>query len=158
MVVKPEFQSSDQVIEQLVFDGARMSRDVFDDAPVEVIVCDDHLRPLKTVSPRADLRYGIVARKTEVFYSAEIERDDAQRLAQFMSDLFREGPALLKLAQRGTAKEVHLGFQKEMLSKPEVVAELRRVRDGIAADVFPGTEVELHLVDEQFDVFHVLKP
>jgi len=158
MILKPEFQSSDQVIEQLVFDGARMSRDVFDDAPVEVIVCDDHLRPLKTVSPRADLRHGIVERKTEVFYSAEIERDDAQRLAQFMSDLFREGPALLKLAQRGTAKEVHLGFQKEMLSKPEVVAELRRVRDGIAADVFPGTEVELHLVDEQFDVFHVLKP
>jgi hypothetical protein len=158
MVVKQEFQNNEQILKQLVFDGARMSRDVFNGAPVEVIVCDDHLRALRSVPPRADLRHGLREDKVELFYSADIDRDDARRLARHVSKLFHGNPVSLKLAQRGDVKEVHLVFRPEMLSNPAVIAELGQVRNGISTEVFSGTAVELHLCDAQFNVIQVLKP
>ncbi len=157
MVTKQEFQNDEKLLKELAFDGARMSRDVFDGAPVEVIVCDDHLRPLRSVPPRTDLRHGLVEGKIELFYSAEIEREEVRRLARHMAKVFHEG-ALLKLAHRGDVKEVHLAFLREMLNDPVVIAELSQVRVGIAGEVFSGTAVELHLCNTQFDVFQVLKP
>lgn len=158
IVIKQEFQHDEEMLKQLVFDGARMSRDVFDGTPVEVIVCDDHLKPLRSMPPRADLRHGLVEGKIELFYSAEINQADAQRLASHMSKVFPGGQGLLKLAQRGDVKEVHLAFLQEILKDPAVIAELSKIRSSISTEVFPDTEVELHLCDAQFDVIHVLKP
>ncbi len=158
MVVKQEFQNNEKLLKQLVFDGVRMSRKVFDGAPVEVIVCDDHLKPLRSVPPRADFRHGLVEGKTELFYSAEINLDEAQRLASHISKVFRGGQTLVKLAQRGDVKEVHLMFRQDMLNNPAVIAELRQIRNDISVEVFPGTAVELHLCDEAFNATQVLKP
>lgn len=158
MVIKQEFQNNEKLLKQLVFDGVRISHHVFDGAPVEVIVYDDHWKPLRSVPPRADFRHELVEGKTELFYPAEINFDEAQRLASHISKLFNGGPAMLKLAQRGDVKEVHLMFRQDKLNDPAVIAGLHQIRNSLSVEVFPETAVELHLCDEAFNVLQVLKP
>lgn len=156
MVVRKEFQKDDKTLEALVFDGARVSRDIFAGAPVEIQACDEHFTTIKTMPPRADVRYGVVERQIEVFYAAEADKEDALRLARHLAG---QAPALtLKLARRGPVVEVHLVTLPDAHKQPDVMADMRRARAELAANVFRGAAVELHLCDDRLNPVHVLRP
>jgi membrane associated rhomboid family serine protease len=127
MVVKKEIQKDPKTLKQLEFDGARISRDVFDGAAVEVHACDEHLKTLMKFPPRPDIRYGVVEGKVEVFFAAGVDKRDAQRLAKYLSGLFKDAPAQVsfKLAQRGGIKEIYMVGKQEMLKDPAVISDLR---------------------------------
>jgi hypothetical protein len=160
MVVKKEYQNSNTLLKQLQFDGARISRDVFEGAAIELHACDEHLKTLQVFPPRPDLRYGVVEGNIEVFYSSAIEKEDARRLAKYLANAMVGAPTQLsfKLARRVAIIEVHMVIQKEARKNPIAIAELRDERKGLEVNVFTGAEVELHLCDESFNVLEVLKP
>jgi hypothetical protein len=110
---------------------------------------------LKVIPQRADIRYGLVEGKVEVFFAAESDKQDAQRLARFMANKVVAN-AGFKLARRPEVVEVHMVVKKRPETEMEV-ADMRRVLNGIAANVFPGVTVELHLCNETLDVLQVLK-
>jgi membrane associated rhomboid family serine protease len=168
MAVMKEFQKDPKTLKQLEFDGAMISRDVFDGAAVEVHACDEHLKTLMKMPPRPDVRYGVVDGNAEVFFAADVDKSDAQRLARHLSNLFKDAPAMasskeaqlvsFKLAQRGQIREVHMVINQEVLKDPAVIADLREVRKDIADNVFKGATVEMHLCDELLKVVRVLEP
>jgi hypothetical protein len=159
MVVRKEFQKNENMLKRLQFDAARVSRDVFDGAAVELHACDEHLRTLQAFPPRPDVRYGFVEGKAEVFFASDVPKADAERLAKYLAGLIKTAPAPIsfKLARRGKAVEVHMVVQAHLLNDANLLAALRRDRGAIAANVFPGATVELHLCDDAFNVLQVLK-
>lgn len=160
IVVKKEFQNDQETLKQLGFDGARISRDVFDGTDIEVHACDQYLKTLQAFPLRADIRYGVVAGKAEVFFAKDVNNGDAQRLAKYLASILENEPAQasFKLARRGAVVEVHMVVAPESLKDPAVIAEMREVRNDIAVNVFKGSTVEMHLCDELFNVVRVLKP
>jgi hypothetical protein len=160
MVIKPEFQKDQQTLKQLQFDGARISRDVFDGAAVELHACDDHLKTLEVFPPRADVRYGVVQGNAEVYYCDKADKADAQRLAEYLAKVLATAPAQasFKLARRGAIVEVHMVFKQDLVNDPAVIAALQKDRNDIAVNVFNGSTVELHLCDPVFDVVKVITP
>jgi hypothetical protein len=160
MVVKKEFRNDEKTLKRLEFDGARIARDVLEDAAVEVHACDEFMQTLKAFPPRADVRHGIVEGKAELFFAADVAKADAQRLASYMARLLKDAPAPVsfKLARRGAVVEVHMVCRPDLLNDPAIVAALRNDRNDLARNVFPDTTVEMHLCDDVFDVVQVLKP
>jgi hypothetical protein len=159
MVFKKEFQKDRKALKQLEILGAMISRDVFDGAVIEVHACDEHFRTLEARPPRADIRYGVVVGKVEVYFAADINKADAQRLAKYIASLQGGDPTRLffKLARRGPIMEVHMVVRQEALHDPTASADLRQLRNDIAANVFKGATVEMHLCDELFNVVRVLE-
>jgi membrane associated rhomboid family serine protease len=159
MVIKKEFQNDKKTLMKLEILGAMISRDVFDGAAIEVHACDEHFQTLKALPPRADIRYGVVVGKVEVRFAADINKADAQRLAKYIASL-QEGdptPLSFKLARRGPIMEVHMVVRQDALHDPTASADLRQLRNDIAANVFKGATVEMHLCDELFNVVRVLE-
>ena len=160
MVIKKELQQDAKVLKELEFVGARIARDVFDGAPVEIHACDDHMRTLQAFPPRPDLRYGLVEGKVEVFFAADVKREDAQRLAKYLTRALKDAPTQLtvKLAQRGRTLEVHMIVRPEALNDPAVITGLRQDMRDMSVNAFQGTPVALHLCDELMNVVRVLEP
>jgi hypothetical protein len=158
VVIKKEFQHDAKALQGLAFDGARISRDVFDGAPVEVHACDERLKTLQVFPQRADLHHRVVEGKVEVFFAAPVEKEGAQCLAKYLTRVVGDapGPIPFKLARRGAVVEVYAFVPAEMLNDPAVIAEFQQDRQEIAADVFPGATVEMHLCDEFLNVVQVL--
>ncbi|MFO0866202.1 MAG: hypothetical protein U0744_16400 [Gemmataceae bacterium] len=158
MVVKKEFQKDDGTMKKLAFDAARISRDVFDGAPVELHACDEHLATLRAIPPRGDVRYGVAEKKVEVFYSTPTDKEDAARLAKYLTTII-DGNAIIsfKLARRGDVVEVHMVSDPNVLGQPGLIDALQNDRKAIAMNAFPGKTVELHLCDGTFDAIRVLK-
>jgi hypothetical protein len=161
MPIKKEFQNDQKVLQALRFEGARISRDVFDGAAIEVHACDQHLNTLKTFPPRPDVRYGVVDGKIEVFFAADVKKADAQQLAKYLATGLGGEPApaqiTFKLARRGAIWEVHMVVGQEVLQDPAVIADLHQARNDIAVNVFKGGSVEMHLCDNLLNVVRVLK-
>ena len=158
MVVKKEFQNDPIVLEGLAVDAARVSRDVFDGAPVELHACDDHLETVKVVPPRPDMRYGIVSGQIEVFYSAPAEKADAERMAKFLASLWKNNEVTLTMSRRGEIVEVHMVIKKELQDDPKFLESVRETGKELSANVFDKTPVEMHLCDEHLKVLRVVKP
>jgi hypothetical protein len=158
MVVKKEFQNDEKMLNGLAFDGARMSRDAFDGAAVEMHACDEHFTTLKVIPPRPDVRFGVVDGPVEVFFAKEADKEDARRLAKFAAKGTKDapGPISFKLARRNGIVEVHVVMQAASLQNPAIVATWRQNRNEIAANVFKDTTVELHLCDELLNSIQVL--
>lgn len=158
MLVKKELQNDQNELNLLAFEGTRISRNVFDGAAVEVHSCNEHLKTLKFIPPRADIRYGVVEGKVEVFFATNAEREDAKRLAKYLA----AGAITLesyKLARRGEIVEVHMLVKPGFLNNPGEIVGFRELRNNIAVNVFNGTSVEMHLYDDDFfsKVVQVLK-
>ena len=160
MVVKKEFQIDDKALRKLEVHAAKISRDVLDGAAVEVHACDEHLQTLKVYPPRPDVRYGIVEGMAEVFYAATADKEDADRLAKYLGKKVADAPAQVtfKLARRDAIVEVHMVTNQDLLKDPQIIAGLRNERKDIAANVFPGATVELHLCDPLLNVLQILEP
>jgi len=158
MVIKKEFQNDEPTLKKLAFDGARISRETLDSAPVDVHACDTYLTTLKVVPMRPDVRYSLVQNTIEVFYPSPTDKDDADRLAKYLAKITNnKSPISFKLARRDKVVEIHMVTNQEALKNPELVAALQHDRKAINDNVFPGQIVELHLCDDVFNVVQVLK-
>ncbi len=160
LVIKKEYRNDERALKRLESDGSRISRDVFDGAAVELHACDEQFRTTKVLPPRADIRYGVVAGNAEVFFSADVPREDARRLAGYLAGMLADAPGKVtfKLARRGAAVELHMVVRQELLGDPSFLAGLRGDLEEIAANVFRGAPVELHLCDDGLNVVRVLRP
>ena len=148
MVIKKELLNDANTMEQLAFEGAHISREVFDGAPVEVHACDEYLKTLKIIPPRADIRYSVVEGKVELFFATNAEREDAKRLAKYLAETIKQGG--YKLARRGEIVEVHMLVKNGFLNDPANLAGFRELRNNIAGNVFKGATVEMHLYDDDY--------
>ena len=159
MVIKKEMQNDPKTMTGLEIEGARISRDVFDGAAVEVQACDEYFNTVKALPPRADIRYGIVEGKAEIFYATPDDKEDAQRLGKHLATKLLNAAAQVsfKLAKHDKVVEVHMVANQELLKNPAIIAGLRNDRQEIAKSVFPGKEVELHLCDDHLNEIQVLK-
>jgi hypothetical protein len=115
IVVKKEYQGDKGKPRRLEFDAARVSRDVFAGAAVELHACDEYLRTVLAIPPRADVRYGVVAGNAEVFFATDVERRDAMRLADYLAGELVGQPGLItfKLARRDATVEVSMVVNPE---------------------------------------------
>jgi hypothetical protein len=159
MVVKSEFQNDEKMLKALEVEGAQISHSVLNGAPVEVHVCDDHLKTIRVLPPRADIRYSVAEGKVEVFYGADVDSATAKRLAQSLVTIFRDNPSKqvsFKLAQRGNTNELYMVVDPEVLKKPEVIAGLSELKKHITNTVFKGSPVELYLCDDSLNVIRRL--
>ena len=106
------------------------------------------------------MRYSLVEGKVEVFFPRNDDTDDARRLAKYLAREMTGVTELVsfKLAKRGTIVEIHMVTHKEMLDDPAFVKGLEEDRSDMAKNVFSGSDVELHLCDNEFNVIRVLKP
>ena len=159
MVIKKELQSDDNFLLALEFEAARVSRDLFGGAAVEMHACDERLNTIKLMPPRADIRYGIIDRGIEVFFSTPADKEDALRLAKYYVEVFNAKNAMtLKLARRPDVIEVHMvvlkGIEQDEGKIPALEQDTRR----ISAGVFNGAAIELHLCDERLRVLRVIIP
>jgi hypothetical protein len=158
MVVKKEFQKDEVIMKKLAFDAARISRDVFNGAPVELQACDEHLVTLRSIPPREDVRYGFTEKNVEVFYAAPADKEDAERLTKYLATIINANAVVsFKLARRGDVVEVHMVSDPNILGEPGLIDALQTDRRAIAANAFPRRTVELHLCNDTFDVVRVLK-
>ncbi len=158
MVVKKEFQNNNEALQDLAFDAARVSRDVFAGAPVELHACDERLNTIKVVPPRDDVRYGVVEGKVEVFFSSPDRKADAERMAKFLAGELQNAAVTFTLVRHPDVIEVHMVIRKELQDDADTLEGLRQTGKAISANVFKGTPVEMQLCDEHLKVLRVLKP
>lgn len=159
-VIKNEFQNDEKTHRGLEIDATRLSRDGFNGLPIEIDVCDDKFRTIKSLPPRADIRYGVIDNKAEVFFAKAEEKEDAVRLAGHFAEQTKNSPTVVsfKLAHRDPKTvEVHVSFKKELIADPNIDTTLQADIRDLKEKVFPGRDVELHLTDEFFDVARVVK-
>ena len=160
MVVKKEFQQDAAMLANLQFDAARISRNVFNGAAVELHVCDETLKTLKVLPPRTDVRYGIVDHKVEVFYGSPDDKADAERLLKYVVDLIggAESEQSLKFARRDGVIEVHMVIKPGLDKDPAFKTALQQDARNMSSEVFGGKPVEIHMCDERLNVLGVVRP
>ena len=117
------------------------------------------MNTLHTIPPRADVRYGVVQGKIEVFYSAGIEKAEAERFLQYLVGMLGNVPSerTFTLARRGDVVEVHMVVQKELIQDRGIQIGLRQDAKSFSLNVFlarPGRNASLW--SEHLNVIQVL--
>jgi hypothetical protein len=160
MVVKKEFQNNPAYLAEGPILAARLSRDVFNGAEVEVHACDDRFNTLKTLSVRDDMHSSLVLDKIEVFYSSAVSRDEADAFARHIrAEVGDDGvERTFTLTRRDDVVEVRLPCNPNVLNDPAAQEALRRDARALSAKVFKKAPVELHLCDGSLNVQKVIKP
>jgi membrane associated rhomboid family serine protease len=158
MMIKKDSRESLRTQRELEFLAARISRDVLGGAAVEANICDENFATVKVLPPRADIRFGVVESKAEVFFGTDVDRADARRLAEYFASVLTATPemASFKLGRRGDVVLIHVTVAPEEAKDPEFVAAMRGDRDDIAAKVFPGRAVEMILYDRDWTLIGVV--
>jgi hypothetical protein len=158
MVVKEEFRKDAKTQRALEFEGARISRDVLAGAAVETHICDDRFNTLQTLPPRADMRYGVLVDKIEVFFPEGFDKAEAQSFAKDSATELPGAAVTFKLARRDKTVEVHMAARPELVKDAGLQAELRRRCRDLSTRVFEGAPVEFHLCDELLNVLEIVRP
>jgi hypothetical protein len=130
--------------------GREIGRRILGDQPIEVVLVDQQLQPLKAVAPSARLAFG----KSELYYTDPITDDEARAVGeQFQQSGFFENDR---------ATSVHLGRGEGAYQLRFVIAEPAKANDrdtvaafskltGIIADTALGAQtVVMHLCDSEF--------
>jgi hypothetical protein len=161
MVIKPEFHNDLKMLAQIGLVAARLSRDAFQGAAIEVEACDEYLKTVRSVPVPPNFRHGVLRGKFEVFYPQGVEKADAEQLLSFLEKAFANTPSPLvavTLHRRGDTRVVTLPLKPEFLDKPELRAELIGYCQLLSKEYFSDQPVEFAASDESFQELRVFKP
>ncbi len=161
MVIKPEFHNDLKMLAHIGFVAARLSRDAFQGAAIEVEACDQYLKTVRSVPVPPNFRHGLLRGKYEVFYPQGVEKADAEQLLSFLEKAFANTPSPLftvTLHRRGDAHVVTLPLKPESLDKPELRAELIGYCKLLSTEYFSDQPVEFAASDETYQELRVFKP
>jgi len=130
----------------------------FNGAPIDVHITDDSFET-KKIFLFKDSQESIMALKTEVRYTAEITKEEAQRLVEY---LIKE-----EFADNETPKTVLLDKDGEVYQFKMVVGDsnvteettllLKEFGVSLSNDVFNNSEVEMHACDDNLKSIKVVK-
>jgi hypothetical protein len=134
--------------------GPEISRDVLGGKAVEVLLSDNHLRPIKVVPASATLMFG----KAELYYTAPVTADEASKVGQLLLDtgFFRDDREATAFFgwEDGT---YHLRFVVDSPSRMadrETLDDLSKLGSGIAVLALDGQPLVVHLSDETLRTWH----
>lgn len=153
-----DFYHDERIHKRFGLEMARASRDVFAGAPVELVACKEDMTPVRAIPISPSLRHGVVEGNVEVFFPMVGQRDDAERLAKFLSTTFTPPTTLtFKISPRNDGVVIGMIALPEALGNEKLLKTLEADRKAIQKNVFPGQGVELHLCNELFDTVRVIE-
>jgi hypothetical protein len=136
-----------------------LSGAVFEGAPVIIHLCDENMKTHKAMEPVA---MSVIEREqVELYYSADVEAAEADALLTFLlADGFGDGTPK-SLAIEHPAEDRWLlrivvipGFEKD----EEYAGVLKFFGVRLAAEVFGGTPVEIHMTDDMLTTLRIVPP
>ncbi|RYY60012.1 MAG: hypothetical protein EOO05_11390 [Chitinophagaceae bacterium] len=165
MVIMPERIST--VTEQSIGAFIQLLSDtVFEKAPVNVVLCDDHFRELKTIRYSAGFRQGAGSETdiratfgtlyhfgtAEVFVKPGVDQSYGPQLAKYFDDSEGKGQvqASFQVLRNGAGYVVKMATTADFASKnPDSM--FRNMANMLSKDVFAGADVTFVLADTMFN-------
>lgn len=150
LTVKAEQADDEALLAVLAEDARRLSEDLFDHQPVVMELCDEHLRPRKSVPWGSEgLGRKVTRDRFEVFYQAGATEAEARKL---LEKLARELPArgdrgTVQLLRRGDTYVVRCAQKPEMIEDANAAAGFRQAAREWSAELFDGKPVDVELCD-----------
>jgi len=163
IVTGTEFEESKEVDERVALIGAKMSRQVFNNIPVDVIYTDDKFNDKKTIAfnPASinvtDLSTEIKNMKKKdymantLYYAPEVEESAADTIVNYLvkSDFFSSKSNNDILLSKTTGNGAHFRFPvKASFANDEGLLEVESFARSLKTELFEGIQMEFEVLDE----------
>jgi hypothetical protein len=167
MVVKEDFDKREGFLDACKKMALELSRNVFDDAPVEIQFCD---RSLKTIGALAfpDPIEGWVGflgtelpfNKAKLYYVVPVTEAEAKRLGDYLvaNAKFGDSPSTIQLRKSGSTYIYRFPVQAGYDQDKSYVKVVSQFCMELSQRVFGGAVVNVHLCDETMRTLRVAKP
>jgi hypothetical protein len=158
-VVKKAILGKPRLINSLEAMGALASGEVFNNAAVEVHLCDEKLKTYKTLGPIVGHGNRVELNKGEVFYQKPVTQAEAEKLAQILKKLgyFKGQPRSVQIRRRGDVTQLRVVIKPGVEKNPEMIASYRLFGTWIKRDLPAKGAVEVHLCDEAFKTLKIVQ-
>jgi hypothetical protein len=148
LVINPSYGDELLLLTNWSIMGRDISRNALGGKPVDVVLCDDQLKPIKTIPVSAKLTFGL----GELYYTEPVTAEQAQAA----------GDLLRKVGFFGTQRTVTVHLDREQnvyqlrfvvnpssVNSPEITKDFRILTQAVAAQALGGAPVMMDLCDEQ---------
>ena len=128
--------------------GSDIAQEVLSGMPVDVVLCDENLKPLRTVAPSARLEVG----KSEILYTQPVTVDEARavgkqlREIEFFTD---ERAASVHLGREEGAYHLRFIVDPSRANNSETVQAFSELARVIAAESLGAQPIVVHLCDQE---------
>ncbi len=159
MVVKPEYQNDPDFNANMSIFGSQIAREILNSQPLEMDVCDERLKTIKSVPILQELLNRVKKDRFSVYYAPDISKEQAEKLLEWLTKEFatNQNQVDLSLKKQTDTIIVSMPYKKEFLERPEIIEELNIMAKKLSQDVFDGATTELTTCDPMFRVFQTFK-
>jgi hypothetical protein len=151
MAVREEKLHDEALLTAMAEDAKRLSAEVFENRPVDLELCDEHLKTRQTVSWGSE-GYGrkVADDRFEVYYTGGATEDEARKL---LAKLARDLPAR---AERGAVQLLRRPDERlviryvlppEKIDDAKTADTLRKLAREVSAELFDNQPVDVELCD-----------
>jgi hypothetical protein len=167
MVVKQGYEKDEKVVENMKEVAAELSKNVFEEAPVDVHLCDPYFKTLRVVNfPKsqkgvAHSQYGVklVFSGGELYYTQPVTRSEAEKLGQYLvqAKFFDGTPKTAQINKSGQTYQFRYVVMKGYDQKKEYIDLVKQFSAELSGGVFHNAPVDIHLCDSYLKTRRVVK-
>jgi hypothetical protein len=166
MVVKEDFDKREGFLDACKKMALELSRNVFDDAPVEIQFCD---RSLKTMGALAFpepiegwvgfLGTELTFNKAKLYYVVPATEAEAKKLGEYLvaNAQFGDKPSTVQLRRSGSTYIYRFPVLAGYEQNEDFIKVVRRFCTELSQKVFNGAVADVHLCDEAMRTLRVVK-
>lgn len=162
MVVREEQVRNEELLVLCGQLTGMLSKDVFDGAPVDLLLCNADLKTLRVVPSRSvdwKNRKKLTFEGSGLYYFPPVTEAEAQRLGKYLVEIGMFGPTPLSVGiTKGGGLWVFRYVVKEGSEKSEQFAkEATDLADSLSKGVFGGAPVQFHACDDELKTLRILE-
>jgi len=126
-----------------------LSADVFNNAPVDVVTCDEYLKPIQTFH-YVNLGTKKIFKGVELYYTANVKAEQADSLGNYLikSEFANGEDKLAQLTKSGNVYQFRFVANPGAEKDQHIMTSTGTYATEISAAVFGGAPVEIQFCDE----------
>lgn len=134
-----------------------ISKNVFQDNPVDIFFCDDFFQTLKEIKYNYGKRLSY--NRSDLFYNEGITVSQARALGDYFqkAEWFDEHPKSIKLDQGGGHYQIKFVIDQSVADDQGTIRAFEELAQSISQEVFQNKPVDIFLCDEAFQTLKEIK-
>jgi hypothetical protein len=147
-VVNPAY--ADELLSVIEFSvmGHDISRDILNGARLQVVLTDDHWKPIKTPPSSAKLEFGA----GELFYTEPVSSDQARATGQYLQKIgffSKTKSTSVQLGREQNLFQLRFVIDPSHIDDRSITKNFRLITRSVSAEALGGEPVMLHLCDPE---------
>jgi hypothetical protein len=157
MVTHKGLENNEDTVQLMAVFAAELSRNVFDDNPVELHMCDDSLITLRAV-PMQGFGTRIEIEQSEVYYTPAITEKEARKLVDYLvaAGALQGRDITIQLHREDAVYQFRMVVVEGAQNNPSTLEVMAGMADELSQEVFGNQPVEVHMCDPYLKTLKVV--